>query len=304
MPSGRRGWRGVLALLVGLLAGLLPGLAGAGSAAIVVDDERGHALRFEAPPARIVSLLPSLTEAVWLLGAGDRLVGVDRYSDWPAALARLPRVGGMEDAAVEAVAALQPDLVLVSGLARSAERLEALGLRVLRLRADSHDDVRALLTTLGRLLGREAEARRVVARIDADLAAAAARVPASMRGRRVYFEIHGGPWAAGAGSFVGETLARLGLVNVVPPALGPFPKLNPEYVVRADPQLVLLQQRDAATLASRPGWAGIAALRERQVCGFPHARFELLIRPGPRLGEGALAIADCLGGLPAREGGR
>lgn len=289
-----------LALVVALG---VPALALAAGGTVVVDD-RGHAVRFDAPPARIVSLLPSLTESIWLLGAGDRLVGVDRYSDWPAEAARLPRVGGMEDAAIEAVAALQPDLVLVSGLARSTDRLEALGLRVLRLRADSHADVRALLATLGRLLGREAEARRVTARLDAELADAAARVPASMRGRRVYFEVHGGPWAAGAGSFVGETLERLGLVNVVPATLGPFPKLNPEFVVRADPQIVMLQQRDAATLASRPGWGGIAALRERRVCGFAFDRFELLIRPGPRLGEGALAVADCLRQLAAGEGAR
>ncbi|WP_164962271.1 ABC transporter substrate-binding protein [Rubrivivax sp. JA1026] len=268
--------------------------AGAAAAPVVVRDARGTELRLQAPPQRIVSLLPSLTETVWVLGAGDRLVGVDRFSNWPPALAALPRVGGMEDAIIEAVVALRPDLVLASDRSRASDRLEALGLRVLRVHAERHDDMVEAMRTLGLALGRRAEAERLLVRLDRELAAAAARVPAALRGRRVYFEIHGGSWGAGAGSFVGDTLARLGLVNVVPAELGPFPRLNPEFVVRADPDLLLMQQRDVVGLAARPGWAAMSAVRGGRVCGFAPERFELLIRPGPRLGEGAAAIVDCL----------
>ncbi|WP_200230749.1 ABC transporter substrate-binding protein [Rubrivivax gelatinosus] len=277
-----------LVLLLALAAGA------AAAAPIVVHDERGTELRLDAPPRRIVSLLPSLTETVWVLGGGERLVGVDRYSNWPPALAALPRVGGMEDAVIEAVVALKPDLVLASSLSRASDRLEALGLRVLRVRAERHADMLELMRTLGQVLGRPAEAERLIARLDHELAAAAARVPASLRGRRVYFEVHGGTYAASAGSFIGDTLARLALVNVVPAELGPFPKLNPEFVVRADPDIVLMQQRDLPALAARPGWTAMQAVRQRRVCGFDAERFDMLIRPGPRLGEGAAAIVDCL----------
>ena len=120
-----------------------------------------------------------------------------------------------------------------------------------------------------------------------------------LRGQRVYFEVSSAPHAAGAASFIGETLARLGMANVVPPALGPFPQLNPEYVVRAGPDIVMASRRELDAMPSRPGWQALRALRDGRSCGFAPGRYELLVRPGPRLGEAALLIADCLHGLGA-----
>ncbi|MET0350122.1 MAG: ABC transporter substrate-binding protein, partial [Rhizobacter sp.] len=105
-------------------------------------------------------------------------------------------------------------------------------------------------------------------------------------------------YAAGRSSFIGESLALLGLGNIVGPELGPFPKLNPEYVVRAQPDIIMAVDRSAATMAARPGWSTVKALRDHRVCAFAPDRYELLIRPGPRMGEAALALADCLAGLP------
>lgn len=269
----------------------------AAAQAIELRDDRGMAHRFAAPPRRIVTLLPSLTESVWALDGGDRLVGVDRYSNWPAELAHLPRVGGLDDMQVEAIVALRPDVVLASTSASSPDRLEALGVRVLRLDSETHAGVRHTLGVLAQLLGRPAGAERVWARLQRDLAAAARRVPAALRGQRVYFEIGSGPYAAGTGSFIGETLERLGLANIVPAQLGPFPRLNPEFVVRARPDLVMGLQRDQEAMAARPGWASLPAIRDGRRCGFAMPQFDLLVRPGPRLGEGAGVLADCLQGL-------
>ncbi|MFN0184841.1 MAG: ABC transporter substrate-binding protein [Aquabacterium sp.] len=269
-------------------------LGSAWSQAIVVRDDRGTEHRLAAPPQRIVSMVPSVTEAAWVLGIGKRLVGVDRYSNWPAEIAGLPRLGGLDDAQVEAIARLKPDLVLASISARSLDKLEALGFTVVRLRSDSHADVQRTLGLVARLLGTPQAGEQVWARLQAELAAAAARVPAALQGRRVYFEIGGGPYAAGTTSFIGETLATLGLANVVPPALGPFPKLNPEFVVRARPELIMGGQRDQSALLARPGWQAIPAVRDRRLCGFDDAQYEMLVRPGPRLGEAAAVLADCL----------
>lgn len=269
----------------------------AASEPLVLRDDRGQEHRFNEPPRRIVSLRPSLTESVWALGGGARLVGVDRYSDWPAELARLPRLGGMEDAQIEAIAALRPDVVLAAPSARSLDRLEALGLRVVRLHSETHADVRRNLEVVARLLGTPAAVQRVWARIEQDLEIAARRVPASMRGQRVYFEIGGGPYAAGASSFIGQTLARLGMSNVVPSTMGPFPKLNPEFVVRAQPDLILGPKREQAGMADRPGWNALAAIRNDRRCGFETAQYDMLVRPGPRLGEAAGLLADCLARL-------
>ncbi|MDO9285069.1 MAG: helical backbone metal receptor [Aquabacterium sp.] len=280
-------------------------LALLGSAAVVhaqgtpiaLRDDRGTEHLFPAPPQRIVSLLPSLTESVWALGGGRRLVGVDRYSNWPTELAALPRLGGLDDAQIETIAALKPDVVLASTSARSIDRLEALGFKVLRLKSETHADVRRTLALLATLLGTPAEGDRVWQGIQRDIAAAAERVPPARRGQRVYFEIGGGPYAAGRSSFIGETLTLLGMDNVVPAELGPFPKLNPEFVVRAQPQVVMGVQREQAAMAARPGWQAIPAIAGNQRCGFETPRYEMLIRPGPRVGEAAGVLADCLAGL-------
>jgi len=263
-------------------------------------DDVGTEHVFAAPPQRIVTMLPSLTESAWVLGAGPRLVGVDRFSNWPPEIAGLPRLGGLEDAQIEAIALLRPDVVLASVSARTLDKLEALGLRVLRFRSETHADARRTLELIATLLGTPERAAVEWARIQRELDDAAARVPPSLRGRSVYFEIGGGPYAAGTGSFIGETLARLGLANIVPAKLGPFPKLNPEFVVRARPDLIMGLQGEQAMLPNRPGWASLAAVRERRLCSFETAQYDILTRPGPRMGEGAGLIADCLQRLERR----
>jgi iron complex transport system substrate-binding protein len=298
----------VAAVLVAGLAGPGPGSAAGSSAAvatpaaspspIVVRDDRGTEHRFSMPPQRIVTLLPSLTEAVAALGAGPRLVGVDRFSNWPDEVAGLPRLGGLDDALIEAIATLRPDVVLASISARSLDRLEALGLVVVRLRSESHADVLRSLRLVARLVGDPPAAEALWERLQDDVASAARRIPAWVHGRRVYFEIGGGPYGAGATSFIGETLARLGLDNVIAPELGPFPKLNPEFVIRARPDVIIGVQREVERMPLRPGWHSIPAIRDGRLCALPTRRYELVTRPGPRLGEAAAALADCLQGLP------
>jgi iron complex transport system substrate-binding protein len=277
---------------------LLCGSLMAAAEPLLLRDDRGTEHRLPGPALRIVSLLPSLTESVAALGALDRLVGVDRYSNWPAQVEKLPKLGGLDDVQIETIAALRPDVVLASTSARSLDRLEALGFTVLRLKSESHADVRRTLTLLARLTGQPAAGERLWAQLEQQLLAATARVPASLRGQSVYFEIGGGPYAAGTSSFIGETLQRLGLPNVVPQALGPFPKLNPEFVVRARPAVLMGVEQESAGFAKRPGWARLPAIQQQRICAFPTAQYEMLIRPGPRLGEAAGLLADCLQKLP------
>lgn len=277
---------------IGTVAALLCPLAA--PAQVVLKDDRGATLVWPAPPQRIVSLLPSLTESVCALGACVRLVGTDKFSNTPASVATLPKLGGLDDAHVERIVALRPDVVLLSSSARVIDRLESLGLRVLVLESRDHADVKRSLTLLAQMLGTPSEAERVWSAIERDTRAAADRVPAALRGQRVYFEVDATPYAAGAGSFVGETLARLGLANAVPAELGPFPKLNPEYVVRLQPDIVIANDRNLAEMPRRPGWSALRALQRGRSCGFGLDRYEILVRPGPRMGEAALVLADCL----------
>jgi iron complex transport system substrate-binding protein len=263
-------------------------------AQITLRDDRGVTLRLAASPQRIVSLLPSLTESVCALGACERLVGTDRFSNAPPSMITLPKLGGVEDAQIERIVALRPDIVLVSASARVIDRLEALGVKVVALESRNHADVDRTLTLLARLLDLPEAADRVRAQIERDMRDAIARVPVALRGKRVYFEVDATPFAAGPASFIGETLARLGLANAIPQSLGPFPKLNPEYVVRIQPDIVMAEERSLAQMPKRPGWMALRALREHQSCGFSSGRYEVLVRPGPRMGEAALVLADCL----------
>lgn len=286
-------------LRVGLLAGLM--LAGAAAAApVTLHDDRGTELRLSGPPQRIVTLMPSLTETVCALGACDRLVGTDRYSDWPAEVMRLPRLGGMDDAQVERIVALRPDVVLASPSTRAVERLQSLGLKVVVIESRTADEARRMVATVATLLGRPADGPALWSRIDAQVQRAVARAPAAWRGRSVYFEVDSAPYGAGRASFIGELLQRFGLINIVPAELGPFPKLNPEFIVRAQPDVVMAVERQIADMPRRPGWGALQALQARRTCAFADGRYDTLVRPGPRLGEAADLIADCLGALKQR----
>jgi len=276
------------------LAALGLALCAFGAHAFDVVDERGVAVNLPQPPQRIVTLLPSLSESVCALGACDRLVGVDRYSNSPAQLKALPQLGGGIDPNVEAIVALKPDAVLLAKSSRVTQRLEALGLKVLVLEPKSHADVRRVLDKLDQVLGTH-EAPKVWRVIDAGVSAAAQSLPASAKGLRVYFEVNSTPYAAGESSFIGETLARLGVKNIVPASLGPFPKLNPEYVVRANPDLIMVSVRSAQGLEQRPGWGAIRAVREGRICRFSAEESDVLVRPGPRMDEAARLMAQCLG---------
>lgn len=268
--------------------------AAARGAPISVTDDRGKRVQLDAPARRIVSLLPSLTETVCALDACERLVGVDRYSNWPASVKALPSLGGIEDAPLERIVALKPDLVLIAESARAVDRLEALGLKVLALEPRSHADAQRVFATVAAALGSEGGAAVLWQRITQRIAAAKQRLGSGWKGQRVYFEVGSGPYAASEASFIGETIAGLGLANVVPASYGPFPKLNPEFVVRADPDLLIATQTGLAEMAQRPGWAGLRALRQGRQCGFSTDAFDILVRPGPRMGDAADLIAGCL----------
>ncbi len=279
--------RCLAALLLGLLA---PALA---AAATEVRDDLGHTTVFAAPPQRIVSLLPSLTETVCELGACGRLVGVDRYANFPPQVNALPKVGGMDDTNIELIASLKPDVVLVAVSSRVSERLRALGLKVVALEPRSYKDVQRVLATLGQVLG-VPDAQRVWRHIEAGVAAAASSVPPAARGVRVYYEVASGLWAAGTVSFMGETLTRLGAGNIIPADLGPFPKINPEFVVKANPGLIMVGSRNAEGLAQRPGWDRIEAVKRGRICVFKPEEGDILSRPGPRMAEAAQIMARCL----------
>ncbi len=269
-------------------------LCGSAQAATVLDDQQ-QKIQIAQPPQRIVSLLPSLTETVCALGACQRLVGVDRYSNWPASIARVPRVGGGIDPNIESIVALKPDLVLAAGSTRGADRLQALGLTVLRLEPRNHADAQRVLRTVGDALGVPAsESERVWREIQAGVQAAVQSLSPQAKAQRVYFEVSSAPYGASESSFIGETLTRMGVANILPAAMGPFPQVNPEFVVRAQPDVIMAGDSSRVSMAQRPGWASLKAMQAQRICVFKQAESDMLVRAGPRMAEGARLMAECL----------
>jgi iron complex transport system substrate-binding protein len=263
--------------------------------ALQVFDDLGVPLILDKPPQRIVSLLPSLTESVCALSQCQRLVGVDEYSNFPASVRQLPGVGSGLVPSIEAVVALKPDLVLLAGSSRAGQRLQSLGIKVLALEPKTHADLQRVLKTLGDVLGLPpSTAVQLWQGIDAQLNDIVTSLSPNARGSRVYVEVGRGPYAAGESSFIGQTLARIGVRNIVPAALGPFPQLNPEFVLRADPDLLIVSSRSAEGLVLYPGWASMRAIRAKRVCVLSPEQADIVVRPGPRLAEGARLMAQCL----------
>jgi iron complex transport system substrate-binding protein len=267
-----------------------------------VIDDRGRHIAVPARVQRVVSLLPSLTESVCALGACDRLVGVDRSSDWPASVRTLPQLGGLEDPAIERIVALRPDLVLVPLSWRASSRLESAGLTVLAMEPGSMMTTRRMLSVLASALGTPDAAEPLWQTVRGQLEQAAAQVPASWRGARAYVEVSDVPHAAGERSTLGEIVAALGLRNIVPADLGLYPQLNPEFVVRANPDLVIGSQDAVSRMRARPGWSQLAALQQAHVCGLSPRVYDTVVRAGPRMGEAAQALVQCLQALPVRAG--
>ena len=280
--------KGIPRLMLALLV-----WAGGTACAWELRDDSGQTVQLARAPQRIVSLLPSLTETVCALGECARLVGVDRYSNFPDSVRALPQLGGGLDPQLEAIVALKPDLVLASAFAPGAQRMRALGLKLLVLEPRDFADAVRVVQVLGQVLAVDT-APAVVQGMERDLRAAAQAVPAAARGKTVYFEVNPGPYAASPSSFVGQMLAQLGLRNIVPASLGAFPKINPELVVRAQPDVILVGDNEVDDLSKRPGWGALVAVRTQRMCVFGKQDSDTLVRPGPRMAQGAMRVAQCL----------
>lgn len=262
---------------------------------VTVQDDRQHDLDLPQAPQRIVSLLPSLTESVCALNQCHKLVGLDRYSNWPESLKSVPRVGGGLDPNIESIVALRPDLVLAAGSTRGADRLQALGLKVLRLEPRNHADAQRVLRTVARALHvSEADSDRVWQQIQAGMQAAVQSLSPAARRQRVYFEVSPSPHGASESSFIGETLTRMGVANILPASMGPFPQLNPEWVVQARPDVIMAGDSSRASMLKRPGWDRLKAMQGQRLCVFRQDGSDMLVRAGPRMAEGARLMAECL----------
>jgi iron complex transport system substrate-binding protein len=260
-----------------------------------------------AVPNRIIYLAPSLTETLFALGVGDRVVGVTRYCAHPPQVKGLPRVGGHLDPNFEAIVALEPDLVVVIPSSHeNGRRLESLGIRVVEV--DQHD-IEAVLESVSVV----AEACGVVDRgsvlreeIEGRLAAVTAAVENAARPRAVVVVGHQAGdgavrsvWAAGPDTFYDGVVRIAGGVNAVDGSIARYPELSREGLASIDPDVVLdviagLEERNLDAASVRSGWMRLTELRAVREKRINVLVGDHMVVPGPRLPEMVEAVARAL----------
>jgi iron complex transport system substrate-binding protein len=281
-------------ILAGLLAFGFSSFVGATSYPLVLKDDLGRSVKLMQQPKRIVSMMPSHTETLFALGAGETVIGIDEYSNYPKLETdKLSKTGNGFAPNLEAIAALKPDLVLTdeSSGSKLVQNLEKLGITVYAGVAQSYNDVFEKISVIGKITNHEKNALKLITNMRTELSAIQASVTKLPR-VSVYYEVDPTPYAAGSSSFIGALIDKAGGNNIVPAKLGAFPQISPELVVTSNPEVIL--GVDLADLLTRPAWDKIRAVQNKRVINFSGEINDAISRPGPRLPIALKALAKAL----------
>ena len=277
--------------------------AAAGSSFPVTLTAANGRVTIKAKPVRIVSLAPTATEDLYAVGAGSQVVAVDQNSDYPVT-AKKTSLSGLTPN-LEAIAKYAPDLVisyqdangLVSGLAK-------LGIPVLiEPPAATLADAYAQIDQIGQATGHLTQAQKVVATMRTQIAAEVKQAGSSHPGLTYYWELTANPYySVTSSTFIGQIVGLFGLKSIADAADkasdGGYPQLSPEYIVKAQPQIIFLADNQAAdggqtpaVVAKRPGWSAIPAVKDSEVIGLND---DIASRWGPRLPQLVEQIAQAV----------
>jgi iron complex transport system substrate-binding protein len=267
-----------------------------GARAVELRDDRGATIRHHVPAIRIVTLAPHLAEAAFAAGAGGKLVGVARFSDFPAAARRLPRIGDAARVDLERVLALEPDLILAwqsGNQAADVARLERLGLAVFVTEPRRLGDIARLLRTIGRLAGTARSAEEAARAFEGDIETLRARYGARPPVRAFYEIWHRPLLTVNGGHMISDVVELCGGVNVFADAPLLTPTVSIEAVLAARPQVIL-----GGSSAVAPGefvaqWRRYAIEGLKGVPVF-YVAPDIIQRATPRIAEGAKAICGSL----------
>lgn len=247
----------------------------------------------QTAPQRIVSLAPVVTETLFALGAGSRVVGVTRFCDRPAAATTLPRVGGFIDPQLEAILTLRPDLVVAMpslGQRSLLDRLRQRGIPVAVLFGDTLAEVRDLIVFLGVTLDAPEQAARLRAQLDAGLARVRERANVRVWRPRVVVAVQSQPLVvAGPGTFADEAIVIAGGVPAVPRDAPAWPSWSLESLLASSVDVVIAAEGEAGAEALRARTAVLA--RGGQPIVIAAATEPILMRPGPTLQEDVATLA-------------
>lgn len=251
---------------------------------------------------RIVSLSPNLTEIIFALGLGDKVVGVSSDSDWPAEANSKPKVGTFWQPNIEVIIAAKPDLVVCETFLQQNEAAQALkraGLNVLTLRVESIDELFAAIRSIGQAAGCPEKAEQLAAGIKEQLDQIR-KASSSLKNVKVLWVIQTEPVrVAGVNTFVNEIIELAGGQNAIPPTGDQYPSISTEEIIGCDAEVIIQsamgtqdlaeQQESAEKFWSR--FANLPAVKDKRIYVINP---DTVLRLGPRLGEGVQTVAQCL----------
>ena len=268
------------------------------AAPLTVVDDTGRSVILRGPPKRLLSLTPSSTEILFALGAEDRIVAVDQWSDYPPAAKVKPRIPPLSPS-LEQIVRLSPDLILSThGGAEPLLSLERHGIVVLILEPKTFDGVYQNILLIGRIVDAEERAERLVRAMRQRAAVVLAKVRDAPR-PRVFIELDAidpnRPFTAGPGSFIDALIRLAGGENVAALSRIAWPQFSLEELLRADPDMIILgnalvpmNPQTPDLVGRRPGWKRLRAVRLGAI--YP-IETEVVSRPGPRVVEGLELLA-------------
>jgi ABC-type Fe3+-hydroxamate transport system substrate-binding protein len=247
-----------------------------------------------APARRIVTLAPHLAELVHAAGAGAQLVGVSDWSDYPAGVESLPRVGSAVQVDLETLVALAPDLVLGwegGNPARLLQQVEGQGFRLVTFGVETLEDIGTQIEAIGRLAGTPGPAAQAAARYHAGLAALRAE-QAGKAELRVFYQVSWRPlYTVGGRQVISQVITLCRGRNIFGDQAVLAPAVGLEAIVARDPEVILASARQAAELAEWRRWPEVAAVAGGHLYTVPG---DLLARPSPRILDGARAVCAAL----------
>ena len=265
---------------------------------LTVKDDAGRSVTLARRPQRIISLAPSTTEILFAVGLGDRIVGVDTFSNYPPAATSKPQISNYSSTDLEQVVAATPDLIFAAGITRPdiIAAFEARGFTVIVLDPADVSGVLNNLSLVGQVADVNAEAAKVRGDMETRLAALTAKLRPATTKPRVFFELDPDQYfTVGPKSFIDDLITRAGGTNIAADAGTPYPKLSTEQIILKDPEVIILSDEIAGasveSVKARPGWAGISAVKAGRIVAIDP---DLISRPGPRIVDALEKLAAAL----------
>ncbi|MFT9849051.1 ABC transporter substrate-binding protein [Aneurinibacillus sp. REN35] len=261
---------------------------------LTIKDGTGTEVTLEKKPERIVSIIPSTTEIAYAVGAGDKVVGVSNYDNYPEEVTKKEKVGDLK-VNMEKVVSLEPDLILAdTGNGEAVDALRKTGLPVVVMEAKNFDEIYTSIEMIGKATGNDAKAADVVNKMKADVEAVKKKVESVAEDKRpnVWVEVDPSLFTAGTGTFIHDMITMSGGKNIAADLEG-WKQLSEEKVLQRNPDVILntygyYDKEGAEKIKKRPKWQHVKAVQNGRVFAVDS---DVVNRPGPRITEGLKEIA-------------